>query len=283
MYFGIFARPAGRQASRVKGGHNRVSDKEVVKEETELKLGVQNYTLRDLMAEDFFGTLAQVRQMGVRYCEMAGLHGHPVSDVAGKLSGMDMSAVGGHFGLDQLNSEFDSVLAEARALGYRFITLPWVSQEHYQDGWATFARNLEPVARKVTDAGFTFCYHNHSFEFASEPDGRPGLEAFYAAADPRLIQAEIDTYWVKHGGQDPAAYLQMVAGRAPIVHFKDMAATDGSFCEPGYGTLDWDGILAACARAGSEYAIIELDTCPRPPLESVRLSAEYLRGKGIVE
>jgi len=48
----------------------------------------------------------------------------------------------------------------------------------------------------------------------------------------------------------------------------------------GQCVLDWDGILAACEEVGVEFGAIEQDTSDRDPLESTRMSVEFLRSKG---
>ena len=47
------------------------------------------------------------------------------------------------------------------------------------------------------------------------------------------------------GGEDPAAYIRKLAGRAPQIHLKDMDPADGSFTEVGAGLMDLPGIFAA--------------------------------------
>jgi hypothetical protein len=39
-------------------------------------------------------------------------------------------------------------------------------------------------------------------------------------------------------------------------------------------------IIAAAKDAGVEYGAIELDVCPREPLESVKISFDYLKSIG---
>ena len=156
-----------------------------------------------------------------------------------------------------------------------------MGEDRYREGWDRFAKNLEPLAKKVVEEGFVFGYHNHAFEFKPQ-NGKPGLDVFYETADPRLIQAEIDTYWVAYGGADPAQYIKKLKGRVPQVHLKDgKLGGKPLYLEAGEGELDWDGILAACYDAGVEFAAIELDTCPRDCLESVRMSAEFFQARGL--
>ena len=50
----------------------------------------------------------------------------------------------------------------------------------------------------------------------------------------------------------------------------------------GHGILDWDGIFAAAPAAGVEWYLVEQDRWTRPPLESARLSVEYLKARGML-
>lgn len=247
-----------------------------------MRLGVQLFTLREACAADFFAALREISAMGLRVVEMAGLHDHPPERVRGWLDDLGLSAPAAHVGLDLETGEVDSLVSEARLLGCETLILPWVAQEAYADGWDRLARRVEPIARKLREAGLRFAYHNHAFEFERGADGRTGLEVFWDATDPDLVQAEIDTYWVQYAGLDPAAMIESLAGRVPYVHLKDMGSgPDRPDVEGGRGILDWDAILSACDLAGVEYGIIEMDNPPGDPFEAVRVSAEFFRSKGL--
>ena len=126
-----------------------------------------------------------------------------------------------------------------------------------------------------------FSYHNHSFEFKMEGD-RPGLDAFYDGADPRL-HAQLDLYWVYRGGQDPAAYIRKFKDRVVSVHLKDGTGTESPHVPPGQGVLDWDGILAACKEANVEVGAIEYHECVGSPFDAVEASLKSFRDKGYSE
>jgi sugar phosphate isomerase/epimerase len=48
--------------------------------------------------------------------------------------------------------------------------------------------------------------------------------------------------------------------------------------EVGEGNLNWPGILAACAAAGTRWLVVEQDVCRLDPLESVGISFRNLSG-----
>jgi len=135
----------------------------------------------------------------------------------------------------------------------------------------------------LAEAGFVFVYHNHSFEF-QKFDGKTGLEILYEESDPQVFFSEIDTYWVQHGGGDPADWIRRLKGRAPVVHFKDMVmGKDGQMmAEVGEGNLNWPAIIEACDYAGVEWLIVEQDICQRDPFESLGISLKNLKAMGCV-
>ena len=55
-------------------------------------------------------------------------------------------------------------------------------------------------------------YHNHAWEFATDFDGRSGLDVFYELCEPDVI-AEIDIYWAQLGGRDPVDLVRTLGER----------------------------------------------------------------------
>jgi len=134
----------------------------------------------------------------------------------------------------------------------------------------------------MKERGLTFGYHNHSFEL-EKFDGKTGLEILYGESDPDVFTAEIDTYWIQHGGGDPAAWIRRVAGRSPLVHLKDMVmrGSEQLMAEVGEGNLNWPAILEACREACVEWYIVEQDVCQRDPFESLGISLRNLQAMGL--
>ena len=66
------------------------------------------------------------------------------------------------------------------------------------------------------------------------------------------------------------------------MHFKDIGIIDKNveMFEVGFGNIDWDDVIAACEDANVEYALVEQDICRRDPFESLKMSYDYLSGKG---
>jgi sugar phosphate isomerase/epimerase len=144
---------------------------------------------------------------------------------------------------------------------------------------AALAAKLDAAGAVLADAGQVLAYHNHHHEFA-RVDGRLVLEQLYALTNPRNLQGEIDTYWVQFGGGDPVAWCRKLANRLPLLHLKDYAINSENqvvFAEIGSGNLDFPAIIAAAEASGCEWFIVEQDTCPGDPFDSIRISLDYIK------
>ena len=128
--------------------------------------------------------------------------------------------------------------------------------------------------------GMTLSYHNHALEFVRFGKSTV-LDFIYEATNPAHLKAELDTYWVQLGGGDPASWLEKLSGRAPLLHLKDYtidAKHNPIYTEIGQGNLDWKRVLTAAEKAGTEWLIVEQDTCPGDPFDSIKISYDYLAG-----
>lgn len=248
-----------------------------------LDIALQMYTVRDEAKEDFVGTFKKVADIGYTAVELAGTGDLPAAELKTVLDDIGLKPMGTHVAIDALEKSLEENLAYYEALGVPFITCPYMPEERRKDGaaWRATAAALQAIGQKVVDAGFTFCYHNHSFEF-ERFDGQYGIDILFGATDANLVQSELDTYWVQHGGEVPAEYITKLSGRVPLIHLKDMLDDAGrSFAEVGEGILDWTAIFEAGGAAGAQWYIVEQDRCQRPPMESIRISLENLKKMGV--
>ena len=267
----------GRQQSRGRGrGAPERTDTMAI------PVALQMYTLRDQASADFRGALAGVARIGYAGVELAGTGGLTAPELAKVLSDLGLKCAGSHEGMDRLESDFSAVVDFQKEIGNSFVVIPWLAEERRKGaaGWIETAGKMTEIGHMLKEEGLQLCYHNHSFEF-EKFDGQYGLDLLYANSGPDAVQAELDTYWVKHGGEDPIEYINRYAGRAPLIHIKDMAAgEDRAFAEIGEGILDMPGIFEAAKKAGSAWMIVEQDTCKRPPIESVKLSFDNIKKMG---
>lgn len=242
-----------------------------------MRLSVQLYTVRDAISNDLQGTLAQLKETGLEYVELAGLGDYSLEEWKSALADNGLKVNASHVGLHLFQNDLDAVIAEAKELGYTYAVIPWLGSDIYSAGWDKVAESFLPYAEKLKENGLVLGYHNHDFEFAGN-----GLDLFYASAPADLLKAQLDLAWVKIGGADPVDYIQKYADRLPLVHLKDFDPTQKPQWVPaGQGVMDFDAILSATEAAGVEFGTIELDESPADPLDAVRASVQYFHSKGL--
>jgi sugar phosphate isomerase/epimerase len=136
------------------------------------------------------------------------------------------------------------------------------------------ADRFNKAGRAFASAGVLLCYHNHSFEF-QKFDGVRALDRLYELTDVRYVKLCVDTYWVRHGGEDPVQFVRRHLDRIATVHLKDFKA--GAFAEVGEGEIDFAAVLEALRPISLEWVTVEQDETTRTPRESIALSRRTLR------
>jgi sugar phosphate isomerase/epimerase len=241
------------------------------------RVGLQLYTVRRELAKDFEGTLATVAATGYREVEFAGYFGKSPADVRAILDRHGLAAPSVHVG-SVAPDQWRAALDAAHVIGHRYVVIPWIPVEARTgvDGYKRVAANFNRVAEEARAAGLQFAYHNHDFEFGPVAGQLP-YEVLLAETDPKLVQMEMDLYWIVKGGQDPLAYFARWPGRFPAVHVKDSAgAPEHRMMAVGAGTIDFKKIFARRAQAGIQHYFVEHDE-PTDAFASIRESFGYLK------
>lgn len=249
-----------------------------------MAIGVQLYTLRDLTAKGFARTVNAVAKLGYSSVELAGYGDLKTpGEVKKALDDAGLKAPAGHWAIDVLEKEAERIKDEAQLLGVQTVVVPYLAEERRKDadGYKRTAELLNEIGNAFHGVGIELGYHNHSFEF-QKFEGKYGLDILYENTMRHLVTAEIDVYWVKHGGVDPAAYIDQLGDRVRLLHLKDMGpAPEMRFAEVGTGSLDFNAILAAAEKHGVQWGMVEQDnTYDTPPLDAIRTSYENLKKLG---
>lgn len=254
------------------------------------KIGVQLYTVRDLMKDDFDGTIAKVAQVGYKEVEFAGYFGRTAQQVKDVLSKNGLTAPSTHVQYDELDEKFPSVIEFSKTVGMSYIICPWIPEELRKspDIWKQASDKFNKCGEQTKQAGIQFGYHNHWFEFLPT-DGKLPYDQLLKDCDPNLVKMEMDLCWAVAAGADPVKYFEKYPGRFPLVHVKDLktkphVTTGGAqnfgdtvdLTEVGSGIIDWKRIFMHSQQAGIKHYIVEHDH-PKQPIESITKSYEYLK------
>ena len=140
-----------------------------------------------------------------------------------------------------------------------------------------FIKQANEFNKMACEAGLTFSYHNHSYEF-ERLEGKLIFDELLAGLDP-TIKFVLDTYWVQVGGGDVRHWIEKLRGRVDIIHLKDVKVYWGApeFAPLGIGNMWWEGIIPLAKECGVSYFVVEQDDCKNDdPMDCIRISSEYL-------
>lgn len=244
------------------------------------KIGVQLFTVGAFMKteEDIKRTFERLKKLGYDEAQTAGM---PCSyDVFSKLAkeaGIDI--VGTHEDFEKLIADPEVTMNNHKILDTDIIGIGGLWDNTTKDGFLDFISKANEFANIISEKGFTFSYHNHSFEFEKLPDGTIPFDMLVDKLNTSKVSFVLDTYWVQYGGGDVRHLIEKLSGRIKIIHLKDMAFSHESgpyITEIGNGNLYWDGIIETALNSGVEHFVVEQDSCPGDPFDSLKISSDYL-------
>ena len=242
-------------------------------------IAAQMYTVREAAAQDFLGAIKRVAEIGYTGIELAGTFDVTADTLSNTLRELNLACTSAHVPLADLRQDLADQIEFYKTIGAGYLNCPWLPPKERGDaaGYAALAKELNTFGEQCRASGLGFCYHHHDFEL-EKFDGKYGLDILLEETDPANVQLQVDTYWLELVGEDPATYIRRWPGRVPLLHLKDMSATeDRSFAEVGTGTLNWSSIFEAAKVGNTKWYIVEQDTCPGDPFESLQISYRNLQ------
>jgi len=237
-------------------------------------LGVQLYSVRELMAGDVAATLDLVASVGFEEVEFAGYYDHTAAETRRLLDAAGLAAPATHVSKDLLADDAPRMIDFCAEVGHRYVVVPWLPEDQRTpDDFRRHAEDFNRLGEACKSVGLEFAYHNHDWEFDTT-DGQVHYDILLAETDPELVKLELDLAWAKAGNADPVAYFEAWPGRFPMCHLKDLA--DGKEADIGTGVVDFDRILAHAATAGLQHGFVERDH-PADAAAALRANHDAMR------
>jgi sugar phosphate isomerase/epimerase len=251
-------------------------------------VGVQLYTVRDVLPKAPAATLRALDTIGYRECEPTYAQ---LTQFGSEIKATSMKPVSVHLDSAMVSqgkdADFDKAIQLSKQYGIAFAVFPYLppAERTGLEGMRALADKLNRAGEKCRAAGLSLCYHNHAFEFDPKEGATP-FQVLLDRTDKKLVAIELDMFWVSVAGHDPIAWLGKLKGRVPLIHVKDKAKdtptgfTEAvprtSFKEVGQGVMDWPKVMKAATSAGVKHYIVEQDQAPGDPVESLRQSFQFL-------
>jgi sugar phosphate isomerase/epimerase len=248
------------------------------------QIGLQLYTVRDLLEKDFDGTLERVAQIGYTNLEFAGYYNRTPEQVRALLDRLKVVSTSSHVGAQLMRQDAAAQIRIAKIIGQQYITIPSYPfpSTGGANAWKQGAVEFNRWGALCRDAGLRLAYHNHNAEFAKVEGGPTGYDVLMREVDPALVDMELDLYWTAFADQDPLALFAKYPGRFAMWHVKDLLLTQGTkgMAPVGRGTLDFKAMFAKAREAGLKHFFVEHDNAASVPggsLASIQTSFTYLK------
>lgn len=247
------------------------------------KIGLQLYTLRDIMAKDPGAVLKSVAGIGFKEVESFGYNngkyfGLTPQEFNAALKANGLAHPSSHYMLAHLSNNWEKAVEDAVAAGQQYMVVAYLLDNERKniDDYKKIADSFNTAAEACKKAGIQFGYHNHAFEFI-DMGGQHGYDVLLKETDPNLVKFELDLYWTSYAGVDAVELFKKHPGRFPLWHVKDMDSTPKKFfTEVGNGVINFRNIFAQAETAGMKHYFVEQDVCPGPPIDSIKKSYQYI-------
>ncbi len=266
-------------------------------------IGLQLYSVRSNLANDFEGTLKAVSEMGYDGVEFAGLYGKSANEVRELCEKYGLVPISAHVPLAEMLENPEKTFETYKQIGCSYVAVPYigVAERPLNANYDKTVENIGDLGRIAKSKGLKLMYHNHDFEFVRLENGEYGYDDMFSRIPSDLLTVEMDVCWVKVAGEDPVNYLRKYSDRIPVVHFKDFVMpgskaqnmynligmeevkSEGeesfSFRPVGYGAQNVPSLVDALDGSVCKWIIVEQDepSMGKSRLECAKMSIEYMK------
>lgn len=276
-------------------------------------IGLQLYTLGNLMTTDTEGTLQKLAVIGYKEVESAGsqkgnFYGYTPKEFSAMVKDAGMHWRSAHVGgapftmgqmmkmaknaedssrmqkyMDKmkdtpkplnLTDNFQQLADDAAEGGLSYLVCSSIPVSTL-DEIKTAVDVFNKAGAACKKNGVQFAYHNHVSEF-DEVEGHRPFDYILNNTDKELVKMELDLAWATKAKQDPVELFKLHPGRYPLWHVKDLDKTNMQPAEVGSGIVDFKRIFDNAKESGMKYFFVEQDGAPKP-LENVTNSYNYLK------
>ncbi len=251
------------------------------------KLSIQLYTVRDQIKEDLRGSIKKIADLGFNNVETAFWpEGVSLEHAAAVLKEFKLNVSSCHIELP-IGAYQKTFLATAKAFNCKnMIWHGWPEDKRYSslEGTKELVKIYNDANKFAKANGLKFGLHNHWWEFRNKVSDKYVYEILLEGLDKDIF-FEIDTYWVKVAGHDPAKIIQQFGDRVKMMHVKDgpalfndkLAIDNPDPMTPvGQGTQNFPAIFKA-ASSKCEWLVIEMDKTTIDVFDALKQSVDFMK------
>ena len=247
-----------------------------------MPIGCQTWSVRQMIAKDFPGTIKQLAEAGFQAIELCSPVGYADSGFAGlaKYTGAELQSILGeaqvqcvssHFDIKELRENQAGRIAWAKSIGLTQMIVPSLDGPRHptMDDVKRAADEYNKMGEQAAKAGIQQGLHNEDFELTTV-DGKRTYDLLFDLLDPKLVKFQFQVSTISRG-YDAAEYFDKYPGRFISMHVQGWSAETRKITAVGQGTLDWKKIFTAAKTGGIKNYFVEMN------LELMKASVPYLR------
>ncbi|MBO4355823.1 MAG: sugar phosphate isomerase/epimerase [Clostridia bacterium] len=248
--------------------------------------GAQLYTLRDYCKDldSFEETLGRVAEIGYKSVQVSGTCAYSPEWLAEKLKKFGLTCNITHTDFNRMRNETETVVKEHKTFGCNYLGIGGFRGLENESDVDELVDAVKQIAPVLKENGCLFMYHNHFTEMIKNEKGVTRLLELAERTSPDELGFTLDTYWLQYGGADVTDYCQILAGRLPCVHFKDMKVVGREIrmAAVGDGTINFEKLVPILENGGTKYVYVEQDICyGESPFDALARSYRCLRSIGL--
>lgn len=254
-------------------------------------IGIQLYSLRDIIFKDLRGTLEKVASFGYTEVETFSygdgkIFNRPFSEFVSICNDIGLKITSGHyltgFNLNtsgNMRNGWEKAVEDAKNAGQAYMVIAYLFEGERQtiDDYRRLCEQMNRAGEVCKSYGIRLGYHNHAFEFEMLEDKVP-YDVMLEELDPKLVCMEMDLYWVVRAGKSPETYFEKNPGRFELWHVKDMHRDDpDKNADLGSGRIDFPSIFQRARQAGLKHFYVEQETYDVSSLTSAENNFRYMK------
>lgn len=248
-----------------------------------IPVGLELFSVRDILAKDMMDTVRQVARLGYEGVEFFSPYFSwttaQAKDVRKLLDDLNIKAFSTHNSASSFAPEnVDKAIELNTIIGSKFIVMASSGKVEGLDGWKKVAATLSQGHEKFMKAGIRGGYHNHQTEFKPLDGTRP-IEIL-AKETPKTLMLQLDVGTCIEAGSDPVLWINQNPGRINCIHCKDWSPDKelGYKVLFGEGAAPWKKIFEAAEKKGGiEYYLVEQEGSRFSSIESAQRCLESFR------
>ncbi|WP_309708662.1 sugar phosphate isomerase/epimerase [Armatimonas sp.] len=247
-----------------------------------IPVGLELYSVRDMLAKDLMGTVRAVAAQGYEVVEFYSPYQswtpEYAKDVRKLLDELKIKCLSTHNGRNALTGDgLKKAIELNQILGSKTIVSASPGRVQTQDDWKKLADELTSASQALKLLKMRVGYHNHQLEFRELEGGFRPIQVL-AKNTPKDVTLQFDVGTAVEVGYDPIAWVNENPGRIRSMHLKDWGKTEGYKVLFGEGDTPWKALLEAAERKGGvECFLIEQEGSRYPSLETSQKCLENYR------